>query len=87
MTGAAPQIVNLTEVAEMLRIASERCAALDQTVLPSPQRHKDRVAALASVQRDSLYLAHLLDRARILTLDEYHSVRGFTDHLPTEEQP
>ena len=69
----------------MIRLATERCEALDQRDIP--HQHKDRVKAMAGIQRDTLYLAHLLDRARLLVLDEYHLVRGFTDHLqPNEEQ-
>lgn len=72
--------VNLSEPIEMIRVATERCAELDGRDIP--HQHKDRVKALAGIQRDTLYLAHLLDRARLLVLDEYHLLRGFTDHRP-----
>lgn len=77
--------VDLSEVRRLLAAASDRCSQLDGTPIPSQDNRRDRQAAVAEVQRLTLFLAHLLDTARARTMDEYHLVRGFTDHLPNEE--
>lgn len=80
--------VNLFEVRELLDAAIKRLDDLDGRQIPERAPKQDRTAVLAGVQKDSLYLAHLFDLMRVHTLSEYHRIRGgFTDHLPTEEQP
>lgn len=46
--------------------------------LPPPAQRKDRVAALAPVQRKLNYAAHLCDVARVEIMDAYHATRGMT---------
>ncbi len=79
--------VDLAETRRLLERVSQRLDELDRRHIPERGPRQDRTAALAAVQRDSLYLAHLLELARVNVLSEYHRIRGgFTDHLPTEEQ-
>jgi hypothetical protein len=42
---------------------------------------RDRSAALARINKELLYLAHLCDAARVAAMDEYQRLRGFTEHL------
>ena len=78
--------VDLSEVRIMLAAATDRCNQLDRA--PIPENHRDRVKAQAESQRLLLFLAHLCGKAQTLVLDEYHSLRGFSDHvIPSEESP
>jgi hypothetical protein len=77
--------VDLSEVRAMLVAATNRCNQLDRTHIPSTAEKKDRAAALAEAQRLLLFVAHLCNKAQMHALDEYHLLRGFTDHIPSEE--
>lgn len=75
--------VNLSEVRDLLGKALIRLDDLDGRHIPERVPRQDRTQALAGVQRDALYLAHLFDLMKVHTLSEYHLIRGgFTDHRP-----
>ncbi len=80
MSGA----VDLAKVAHLLQAAMAKCQQLHGQPLADESRNRDlerdRVRALAEVQRQLLYLAHLGDKIRVATLDEYHAVRGLSHH-------
>lgn len=79
--------VDLSGVRAMLTAATDRCNQLDRTAIPGPDQKRDRAAALAESQRLLLFLAHLCGKAQTYAMDEYHLLRGFTDHIPSEESP
>ncbi len=76
--------VDLTEAIRLLGLAVDKCQELNGRPLTEPSkdrdREKDRVKALAEVQRQLLFLGHLGKRFETAVLDEYHAVRGFEDH-------
>lgn len=72
---------NLTEVISLLEVALDRAEQVDGRDVPEAQHGKSRAQELSDIQKNLLNLAHLCDKARVLVLDQYHAVRGFTDHL------
>lgn len=73
--------VNLSAVHDLLGAALDRAIALDGREIPERMAGKSRSAELAEINKDLVFLSHLLDKARVLTLDAYQSVRGFDEHL------
>ena len=78
---SAGATLDMTAVRELLTLASEGLAHLDGYRVPARQGGRSRTAELAVASKELLYLAHLLDKARVLVLDEYHVVRGRTEQL------
>lgn len=73
--------IDLTPVRDLLATAQEQLAEFDGREIPQAARGRDRGAEMAEITKSLLFMAHLLDKARLLVLDEYHVARGFTDHL------
>lgn len=74
--------LNLDEVRRLLIGALEQVEVLNGTLLPNASTGtRDRNRSIAGLSRDLLFLGHMLDKARVLTLDAYQSARGFTAHL------
>lgn len=76
--------VDLTPVRDLLATATELLEEFDGREIPAPARGRDRGAEMAEITKSLLLLAHLLDKSRLLVLDEYHLARGFTDHLTVQ---
>ena len=76
-----PEQLDMTGVRRLLTLADKGQAALDGHGVPTRQARRSRTAELAVTSKELLYLAHLLDKSRVLVMDEYHVVRGRTEQL------
>ena len=80
-TQPMPTTLSMAAARQLITLADKGLAALDGYEVPTRQAGRSRTAELAVTSKELLYPAHLLDKARVLVLDEYHVVRGHTEHL------
>lgn len=78
--------LDLDEVDRLLRIAREIAESLAGTEVPAdhgvePRELRRNRATLAELSRELLFLRHLCDKAGALVADQYHALRGYTEHL------
>jgi hypothetical protein len=60
-----------------------RASVISHFHCPDRRERNGRIAAL---QRDLVYLAHILEKAKVAVMDEYHAMRGKTAHLEGEDE-
>lgn len=58
-----------------------RLQQVNGKTIPPASRAKDRIAVLAPIRTELLYLSHLCDVARVEIMDVYHGTRG---NAPTD---
>lgn len=73
--------VDLTELEEVLSTIATHVAKIHGRRTPTSGERKEISAQKADITRELLFIAHLCDRARIATLDEYQTIKGFSDHV------
>lgn len=74
--------VDLSEVFHLFKDMQVRLDSLNGRRIPGDVGGRERSAALAEISKELLFLGHLCDKARLASLDQYHSTRGYMPTSP-----
>lgn len=76
MTAGEYRQVNVADARAHLVVALARLDEVDQVRIPAG-KGSVRSGVLADVGKELLFIDHLLSKAKVLVLDEYHMSRGY----------
>lgn len=72
--------INTREALDLLSLAASTLVALDNWDIPQRQQGKSRAAEAAELTRELLRVTHLLDKAKVLVMDQYWLVKEPTNN-------
>lgn len=77
---AQQQPIDVTEITRLLAKASILLKKANGRII-TQEDSRDMISARAKYTRELLFVDHLLNKARALTMDEYWVLRGRVTHL------